>query len=299
MQYGFHLFIDEAGDEGIERVRPLDPDGASEYFVMCGVLIRAHRQEEMARFVNSTKAKVGIAEASELHFRDLNAEQQKTVVAELGKFEAGLIAVVSNKRNMQQYRNRRIESKEFEIVRGGRKQPQQYNWFYNHTFRYLLERASAECARWSKQLYGSNLPIRIVFSHRKAFRYSQTQAYLHKLRLARHGPRYFNNKGRIDWSVVSPSGIVSLRAKHEPGLQFADCVASAVYKAVDEDWFGEVVPSYLETLAPRFIRQGATSCDHGFKLLPDGFNGPLSAGQRRALGAVGYSFPERTIPPKP
>jgi len=37
MAHGFYLFLDEAGDEGLDRVRPLDPNGASEYFVLCGV----------------------------------------------------------------------------------------------------------------------------------------------------------------------------------------------------------------------------------------------------------------------
>jgi hypothetical protein len=265
LQYGFHLFIDEAGDEGIERVRPVDAGGASEYFVMCGILIRAHRHNEMAAFLNSTKAKIGMAHDCELHFRDLGFEEQKVVISELAKFQFGTIAVVSNKRNMRRYRNVRIEQKEFEIVRGGRRRAKQYNWFYNHTFRYLLERASFECARWGQKVYGSQLPIRIVFSQRKGFRYSQTQAYLHKLRVARHGPGYFNNKGTIDWSVVNPSNVESARAKNEPGLQFADCVASAVYKAIDQDWFGEVTPSFIEALAPRFIRQGMSPRDYGFK----------------------------------
>ena len=40
MSFGFYLFIDEAGDEGLERVRPMHEDGSSEYFVLCGVLVR-------------------------------------------------------------------------------------------------------------------------------------------------------------------------------------------------------------------------------------------------------------------
>jgi hypothetical protein len=79
------LFIDEAGDEGIERVRPVDADGASEYFVMCGVLIRAHRHNEMAAFLNSTKAKIGMAPDWELHFRDLGSEEQRSYTARVGQ----------------------------------------------------------------------------------------------------------------------------------------------------------------------------------------------------------------------
>ena len=115
--------------------------------------------------------------------------------------------------------------------------------------------------------------------------------YLHKLRIARHGPGYFNNKGQIDWSVVNPNGIESLRPRNEPGLQFADCVASAVYRAVGEDWFGDVRPTLIEALALRFLHHGSTPRDYGFKLLPYGFSVPLSSDQARSFGAVGYSFP--------
>jgi hypothetical protein len=289
MQYGFHLYIDEAGDEGVERIRPLDPDGASEYFVMCGVLIRAHRSQELASFVLNLKKQIGLSVAEELHFRDLTASQQKLAIAEIGRFQLGLVAIVSNKRNMRRYRNRRIEQKAFEIVRG-KKRPQQYNWFYNHTFRYLLERSSSECARWTKVAFGNDQQIRVIFSQRRGFRYSQTKAYLHKMRVAQHDRSYFNNKRQIDWRVVNPSAIEWSRGKSEPGLQVADCVASAVFRAIDEDWFGAAEPGFLETLSPRFIREGTSPRDYGFKLLPDSFEGPLSTSQKKGLRAVGHHF---------
>jgi hypothetical protein len=71
-------------------------------------------------------------------------------------------------------------------------------------------------------------------------------------------------------------------------------VASAVYRAIDENWFGTTAPEYLELLGPKFLKGvGAeTAYGHGFKLLPKNFNAPLSTGQRRALEAVGYAFEE-------
>ncbi len=289
MHYGFHLYIDEAGDEGIDEVRPIDPGGSPEYFVLCGVLIRAHRRTAVLSEFNDIKQKVGLTPSQMLHFRDLSAERQHLVIAEIARLRLGLVAIVSNKRNVREYRNRRVEAKNMEVVRGGRLRPQNYNWFYNHTFRYLLESASAECAHWTKQAFGANRPIMVVFSERKGFRYSQTKAYLHKLRLSRHGKDYFNNKRSINWDVVDPSSIDHARARAEPLLQIADCVASAVYKAIDEDWFGSVEPAFLESLAPRFIDLGrGATFGHGFKLLPDGYRGPLSVNQERGLRAVGF-----------
>lgn len=291
MQYGFTLYIDEAGDEGLDEIRVLDGAGASEYFVLVGVLIQTRRQAELADFVRQLKGKIKLEDQDTIHFRDLDAAQQRNAISEIGSFKSGLICVASNKRNMRRHRNPRIERKHFEVSNSGRVRPQRYNYFYNHLFRYLLETASADCAVWSPRLYGANLPIRVVFSHRRNFSYSQTKAYLHKLRTEKHDRGYFNNKRQINWSVVDPSSIESARARAFPGLQVADCVASAVFSALDEDWFGGCTPEFLEALAPRFLRSGGTPVRHGFILLPvRDFTAPLSADQRRALRAVGYDF---------
>lgn len=231
MKYGFYLFIDEAGDEGLDRIRPVDPGGSSEYFVLCGVLISSQRYSELVSFIRRLKQQIGLSAEAVLHFSDLSSEQQSKVVEEMGRFKVGLIAMVSNKRNMRRYRNARCEAAHFEIV-NGRKRPSRHNWFYNGLFRYMLERASAECARWTLRIHGKRLPIRIVFAQRKGFSYSQTVAYLYKLKTARHGGDYFNNRGKIDWSVVHLLGIDSVRPKNEPGLQLADCAASAIFRAM-------------------------------------------------------------------
>lgn len=286
MKDGFYLFIDEAGDEGLERVRPIQSDGASEYFVMSGILVRANRYAQLENSFNLIKEKIGLSVSNEIHFRDLDDENRQIVLGELSKLKFGLICIVSNKRNMLKYRNLRCEAKYFEVVRG-RARPLRYNWFYNHLFRYLLERASAECARWSRPAFGEMRPIRIIFSRRKELSYSQIGAYLAKLKVERHDRGYFNNKGRIDWSVVNVFNVESRKHKDEVGLQIADCAASAVFRSLDQAWFGDV-RSYMHLLEPRLIRNTATPWDYGFKLLPDNFHGPLSGDQLLNLRRVGY-----------
>jgi uncharacterized protein DUF3800 len=201
----------------------------------------------------------------------------------------GLAAIVSNKRNMRGYRNLRCEAKNLEFHHG-RYRPRRYNWFYNGLFRYLLERASTECRRWTFRAYGEIRSIQIVFSRRKEFSYPQTRAYLSKLRTERRDRKYFNNKGQIDWSVVDVFDIESRRDRDEAGLQIADCAASAIFRALDESWFGDTKPDYLKLLSGKFIRVSSTPRDYGFKLLPDGFRGPISKGQRQGLMSVGYKL---------
>jgi hypothetical protein len=287
MGHGFYLFVDEAGDEGLDRVRPLDPDGASEYFVLCGILVRTGKYAEIAQSFNRAKALLGMDASEQVHFRDLDQEQKLSIISSLATLKFGAVAIVSNKRNMQGYRNLRCEAKNLEVIRG-RNRPRRYNWFYNGLFRYLLERASSECRRWTYSAYGELRSIKIVFSRRKEISYPQTKAYLYKLKSERHDRTYFNNRRQIDWSVVDISGIDSRKDKDEAGLQIADCVASAIYRSLDETWFGNVTPLYLEILKDRFIRTNTTPWDYGFKLLPDNFRAPLSESQRRGLESIGY-----------
>jgi hypothetical protein len=287
MSCGFFLFIDEAGDEGLDRIRPLNKDGASEYFVLCGLLIRATKYQELVQSFNKAKHAIGLTSDDEIHFRDLDDDQKWIVLNALSQLKLGLVAIVSNKRNMLRYRNSRCEAKNMEFVRG-RYRPRRYNWFYNNLTRYLLERASAECRRWTLPAYGEIRSLRITFSMRKEFSYPQTGAYLLKLKTERRDRRYFNNKGQIDWSVVDIKSIEGRRNRDEVGLQIADCAASAIYRSLDESWFGDCRPEYLELLSGKFIRKAVSPRDYGFKLLPDGFRGPVSACQERAFKAVGY-----------
>lgn len=294
-EIGFTLYIDEAGDEGISRVRPLDSDGASEYFVLAGVLIQTARVGELNDHVTAMQSAASLLPGSEIHFRDLSPDNQLAVVQSASEFKAGLLCVASNKRNMRGYRNQRVEASILETKRNGKVAPQKYNWFYNNTVRYLLEAASKECARWSSPIRSRRPKMDVVFSLRKEFSYAQMSAYLEYLR-TRGGSGRFNNLHNIDWSVVSPYAVRAERARDVPGLQFADCVASAVYRAIDENWFGKTIPEYLELLAPKFLKgAGAkTAQGHGFKLLPMTFRAPLTTNQKRALRAVGYFLDEPT-----
>lgn len=288
---GYHLYVDEAGDDGTDTVRPLDPEGSSEWFVLAGVLVRSHRRGELLDCLRRMKERAGLEPHRMLHFRDLDADAQAAVVSELASFRVGLVAVASNKQNMRSYRNPRIESKNTEEVRG-RTRPQKYNYFYNGLLRYVLETVSAEAHRRNMQLNTPRLGVYTTVSYRRGFRISQTQSYLHKLRVERHGPGYFNNKRQITWAALNPSDLAMARAGMEPALQVADCVASAIYRAVDEDRFGTVRPEFLEALAPRFLRPSATGSPegYGFMLLPGVFEAPTSEDQRRGLRAAGIGL---------
>jgi hypothetical protein len=286
MSSKFLLFIDEAGEEGIKKVRPIDEGGSSEYFVMAGIIISTLRHDELKNFMLSLKVKLGINKDVPIHFRDLDESQIGIILENLRNFKFGIAACVSNKRNMRGYKIERIEEIDYEI-KNNRKVPKKNSYFYNHTFRYVLESVSEECAHWSGKHYKDFSPIKIILSE-KEMSYPQMRAYIAKLSMERRDKSYFNNKNQIDFRVVDYKMIEPLKAKNEFGLQLADCVASMIYKAIDEDNFGVVKPSYMEALAPKFIKSKGYVKGFGFKLLPYPFSAPLSDNQKRSLRAVGY-----------
>ncbi|MGL4635044.1 MAG: DUF3800 domain-containing protein [Beijerinckiaceae bacterium] len=128
MSAGFLLFIDEAGEEGLQRVRPDDKDGSSEYFIMAGVIIRASRYNELKNFMKEIRVEFKIENNTPIHFRDLDDTQIEFLVKKIKEFKFLIVAVVSNKRNMKGYRNRRIEKIEYEIKRN-KITPKNSSWF--------------------------------------------------------------------------------------------------------------------------------------------------------------------------
>jgi hypothetical protein len=44
MDYGYIAYVDEAGDPGLNKVRPIDENGASEWLVLSAVVMKAKRE---------------------------------------------------------------------------------------------------------------------------------------------------------------------------------------------------------------------------------------------------------------
>ncbi|CAH1661479.1 conserved hypothetical protein [Hyphomicrobiales bacterium] len=287
-EYSFVFCVDEAGDDGIERVRPLDEDGASEYFVMAGVLYSAHRNQEIVSFVSSLKKKIGINFHDTIHFRDLDDNYKNIILSDIANFKIGIVCVVSNKRNMRGYRNRRVEERS-SMYRNGRKFVPKINWFYNNILRYLIESATEECSRLNNIHYsGKDRKLKTIIEYRKGFSYTQTRNYLRKLEIESRPRSYFNSKRRPIFSVLDIDGLEGVRSSQHAGLQLADCVASAIYQAIDHDRFKILKTEYIAALMPRFIKRGGEIKGYGFKLLPEPFGAPLTLEQKTILRALGY-----------
>ena len=163
-RYDYIAFVDEAGEPGLRKVRPIDADGASEWLIMSAVLMRARWESEVPDWLATLKKELGLDQTGPLHFRNLSQSRRLAVAKWLAQRPIRCFAICSNKKNMRQYRNPRAE-----------KVPSQEG-FYNWCIRMLLERVTAFCnERRSKDHVQANGVVKVEFSRRGGHRYSQTR----------------------------------------------------------------------------------------------------------------------------
>ncbi|MBM1633548.1 DUF3800 domain-containing protein [Sulfitobacter mediterraneus] len=218
-KYGYVLYIDEAGDDGLKRVQPIDANGASEWLVLSGYLVRAENESKCAEWLDALISDINCRSRA-LHYRKLSPKKQERAAAVLASHPGRAFVVASNKKNMKGYSNERAAQA------GGQQ------WFYNWLVRVLLERVTDFCARDCSGHPGQDDKIRVIFSQRGGHSYSQTKAYFEKLRY-QHVPVL--DKRQIDFRFISFRLVDYVPHYMEAGLQFADIVASASYQAINPE----------------------------------------------------------------
>jgi len=102
---GYIAYIDEAGDDGLAKVKPSDPGAASEWLVLSCLLIKAERESAMLPWVKEIIRSFERHQMTHLHFRQLREDQKAAAVSFLASRPVRLFAVVSNKQNMRGYTN--------------------------------------------------------------------------------------------------------------------------------------------------------------------------------------------------
>jgi hypothetical protein len=252
-------YIDESGDDGLTSVRPRDPNGATEWFVLSAVLVRVEAQSE-AVWVRDILSNIQLERRRELHFQPLNSWRRKIVCDKIAGLPVRCFVVMSHKENMRGYNNPDAAK-----VSAGK------TWFYWWMTRLLLERVTDYCERRAIRDYGSPRLVRLEFSRRGGLRYSHFQSYLYWLRIQSKADALFLKRGDLKWSVVDPiEQVFAFDHAERAGLQLADTVASAFYQAVA----GEPYPDAQHAIAlnDRMTRgpQGRVF-DYGLKLMPGGY----------------------------
>lgn len=272
----FIVYIDEAGEPGLQKVRPDDPDGSSEWLTLGAVLIRSTYEPNVVEWVRNLREEIGAIQGPELHFRKLSDTKKLQACQALARLPLRAFCVASNKRNMKQHYNERAA-----------KVPAQ-EWFYNWIGRLLLERISDLVWRQSMKERGSPREVKIIFSHKGGHAYSQTKAYVEYLKRQETSGTTYLRKREIRSQVIKPWQIVHERSRESAGAQLADVVASAFYFAADGSFLR---PPHLEPameLWPIMARERGRVDDYGLALMPTPFQSELVLSQKRIFEYYGH-----------
>ena len=274
-EIGYVAYIDEAGDPGIRAVSPVDPKGASEWFLVSAVVVRAINDPLSVGWVRRVREDLRLNQGPQLHFHKLYPAKRLAVCQRLAELDCRIFVVASHKVNMRGHVNARAAH------RGGQEP------FYNWVTRVLLERVTAYCRERSMREVGRPQLIRLDLSRRGGLNYDQLIAY-HEL-LRRQVTPYLS-KRQIAWDTLHPDLYRPVIAQQSAGVQIADIAASAFYQAVHANgphWTTE----YAEALAPRMARSLRSVANVGLTLMPLPPTKPmLSADQELIFRHYGYAF---------
>lgn len=253
--YEYVLYIDEAGDDGLKKVLPIDPDGSSEWLCIGAVLIRAENENKVDSWVANIREDIAATQSDVLHFRRLSPMKRRRACVLLAELPCRVFAVCSNKKNMRGHNNERAAKRGSE------------QWYYNFCVRLLMERVTDFCLRDSRKKYSNSRYVKVVFSMRGGHSYGQTKAYWEVLKAQSAAAMTYLDKRTISHEVLHFNLVDYVPHKENAGLQLADIVASAFYQASHTDgprWSTE--PAIM--LEARVAKENDSAADYGLVLQP-------------------------------
>lgn len=223
--YDYVVFIDEAGDPGLKSVRPIDPNGASEWMTIGAALIRATDEGNTVQWIKDIRQQIRRHDGPDLHYRRLS-DAKKIIVAKyisnLGPTRLAGFAVMSHKPNMQGWKNPRAER-----VNNDR------GWFYNWCIRLILERITDAVYRHSFKIHGEAKFLKIVFSERGGIKYEWMKQYIERLIQQAEVGNTHLSKRIIKREVLHHNLIEIIPNNQSAGCQLADAITSAFHCAAD------------------------------------------------------------------
>jgi hypothetical protein len=286
--YSYVAYIDEAGDPGLQRVKPLDDNGSSEWLILSAVVIGAPNERNVAPWRNDI-LRATKSQRKDLHFTDFKPWNKRITCAEIARLPVRCFVVCSNKKNMKGYRNPFAEHYPAP------------NWFYAWLSRLLLERVTHFVREKSLEQHREIRKVRLEFSSRGGLDTFGLTSYFNWLKLQSEEGKNFLPLGNIVWDTIDESLVFIFSHKERAGLQLADTVASAFFKACDYVDTGECNPEFAKLLEPRMGRdpdgnRGAVS-GYSVKLMPKFKTADLLPVQAEIFTFYGY--PKQWWAPNP
>ena len=219
MSYTHVVYVDEAGDEGIGKLKLDVNGGQSQWLLLGAVIVRSDLDRGLPKQRDAILARFPHKKARDLHFRNLKHEQKVVTCQEMAALPISSCVVFSNKSTIS-------GSRWAEIF----KRP---GYLYNFLTRWLLERVTAHCA--SDRFNADAVRLKVVFSRRGGTNYQAMRDYMELLRDGREHQRPVRS---IVWHTLEPTEITVERHEKWAGLQLADAVTSAYFNAVEPNLYG-------------------------------------------------------------
>jgi hypothetical protein len=222
-EYHYIAYIDEAGDPGIKKVKPDDPNGSSEWIVVSAALIPAELEGQVEGWVNDMMKAMNSHQLRDLHFQRLSSDRKLLVCNMLAEKNVRLFTIASNKRNMKGYQNLKAA------------QIPSQSWFYCWLTRVLLERVTDSVLAASQKRYDAPKFVKLEFSERGGLSYSQMHAYYEWIRMKSANGRVplYLPWGKVEFDVLHQDLFRVYNHRERAGLKLADIAASAFFKAID------------------------------------------------------------------
>ena len=233
----YRVYIDEAGDRGHHP-------NSSDYFVVSGVVVSDFDEAAARAQLGTLRTVVGRHSGHVLHFRNLTHSQKIKACQGIAAMPIAAIAnVIVCKRAL-----------EGQLPSGGHPHIKQADPMYLYAIRLLLERVS-----WYVDEHGSG-PAIVTFGHLTRF----PAAKLHNYRAA-----LGYSTTEIRWNAYAGHLFRTNHPNTIELLQLADTAASALFKAVEPDDYGNREDRYLQQLRSLLYRRGtANVTSYGLKVFP-------------------------------
>lgn len=249
----YFAYLDEAGDEGFGKLRTAASTGQSRWLLIGGIIVDKENDANLPKWRDEIMRHTRKQNRRDLHFQNLNHDQRVMATRRLADKPFGASVICSYKETILDLQS--AKPKLYEKFK-------QKGHLYNYLTRFFLERMADVCVRRSK---GRPCKLHVTFSKRANTDYQEMRDYLF---LMRNGEEVKTPKRSIDWSVLNPEDIRVENHSKRAGLQIADVVTSATYKALEPNQYGDVEPRYVVNLRNRFIRKNSSVRDEGVAFAP-------------------------------
>lgn len=280
--YEYIAYIDEAGETGLTNVLGVDGHGSSEWFTLSVVVIHKSQEPQLDRWVGDMIAATKSHQLKNLHFAKLQPPAKLAVVNYMATKPLMCFVICSNKKNMKNYKNPRVEAAMMPVK----------DWFYCWITRLALERVTHFVWRRSVQRFQSPKYVKIIFSERGQLKIGQIGAYYNWIRAQSSNDNLYITNGDLEWETINQHLIDKDFHKNLSGLKLADVLASAFNTAYDNKQSGPCQPQYAKTLKPIMARyknnDGGTYSGYGVKLLPGWRGARMTHDQKEIFRYYGY-----------